>query len=150
MFKNILVPVDGSASAHKAVDIACDLASRYAAELTVLHVLEDAGSPRIPRELRQYAELEHVWISEMDVRRSASEEVLQNARIRARDRGQERVATQTEVGDPATTILAYAKDHGIDLIVMGSRGLGDLKGLLMGSVSNKVAQIAQCTCVTVK
>ena len=150
MFKNILVPVDGSTSAHKAVDLACDLRSHYAAELTFLHVLEDAGSPRIPRELRQYAELEHVWITEMDVRRSASEEILQNAGARAREDGQERISTQTEVGDPASMILAYAKDHDIDLIVLGSRGLGNLKGLLMGSVSHKVAQMAECTCVAVK
>ena len=47
-------------------------------------------------------------------------------------------------------IVAFAKDRGIDAIVMGSRGTGDMEGLLLGSVSHKVTSLAPCTCVTVK
>lgn len=53
-------------------------------------------------------------------------------------------------GDPAETIITYAKDHGMDIIIMGSRGLGKFKGLVLGSVSHKVCQMSGCTCVTVK
>ena len=47
-------------------------------------------------------------------------------------------------------ILAAAEHENADMIVMGSRGMGDLKGLFVGSVSNKVSHLAPCTCVTVK
>ena len=53
-------------------------------------------------------------------------------------------------GDPASRILETAAAEQADMIVMGSRGLGGLKGLLVGSVSNKVNHLAKCTCVCVK
>ena len=53
-------------------------------------------------------------------------------------------------GDPAKRILEYAKEEAVDCIIMGSRGLGDLKALLQGSVSRKVSNRAPCTCVTVR
>ena len=54
------------------------------------------------------------------------------------------------MGDPAEKIVEYAKANGIDMIVIGNRGLGAVKMLFMGSVSNKVCNLAECTCVTVK
>ena len=53
-------------------------------------------------------------------------------------------------GDAAAAILEVAEEEKADLIVIGSRGLGRLKSLLMGSVSQKVAQLAGCTCMTVR
>ena len=55
-----------------------------------------------------------------------------------------------EHGDPADQIVRAAARHGADLIVMGRRGYGDLKGLLLGSVSHKVCRLADCACLTVK
>jgi nucleotide-binding universal stress UspA family protein len=53
-------------------------------------------------------------------------------------------------GDPAQSILHLAKERGVDTIVMGSRGLSDIKGLFVGSVSHKINHLAECTCITVK
>ena len=53
-------------------------------------------------------------------------------------------------GNPADEIVEFAKQKQIDLIVMGSRGLSDIKGLFLGSVSHKVSHLAECTCITVK
>jgi nucleotide-binding universal stress UspA family protein len=55
-----------------------------------------------------------------------------------------------EDGDPVKEILRQAEEDSANLIVMGSRGLGDLQGLLMGSVSHKVNHLAKQTCITVK
>jgi nucleotide-binding universal stress UspA family protein len=60
------------------------------------------------------------------------------------------VETLIRVGQPARTIVHVAEQLEVDCIVMGSRGLGDFEGLLLGSVSHKVASLAKCTCVTVK
>ncbi len=53
-------------------------------------------------------------------------------------------------GDPTSEILKYAEENDVDMIVLGSRGLGKLGMLMLGSVSHKVCNIAQRTCVTVK
>jgi nucleotide-binding universal stress UspA family protein len=60
------------------------------------------------------------------------------------------VTTLLAGGDPADAILEAAKREKADTIVLGSRGLGDFKGLVLGSVSHKVAAHAECTCITVK
>ena len=67
-----------------------------------------------------------------------------------RDKGVGKVTQTVEEGNPAKIILALAESAGVDMIVMGSRGLSDLKGILVGSVSQKVSQLSTCTCVTVK
>jgi nucleotide-binding universal stress UspA family protein len=60
------------------------------------------------------------------------------------------VRGRVEVGDPASAIVSVATAEKPDMLVMGSRGLGDIQGLLMGSVSHKVSHLAPCTVVTVK
>ena len=60
------------------------------------------------------------------------------------------VQAKAVLGDPAGEILERAAQIGADMIVMGSRGLSDLKGLLVGSVSHKVNHLADCTCITVR
>ena len=58
--------------------------------------------------------------------------------------------SEVVVGSAANEILEFADRHNIDGIVMGSRGLSDFKGLLLGSVSHKVGHLAKCTCITVR
>lgn len=53
-------------------------------------------------------------------------------------------------GDPAGNIIAAAEHEKAELVVMGRRGLGNVAGLVMGSISHKVAHLAECTCLTVK
>ena len=75
---------------------------------------------------------------------------MSQARARAHDKGVRAVQDLLEDGDPASTILRLAKGLHVDMIFLGSRGVGDVHGLLMGSVSHKVAHLAECTCVSVK
>jgi nucleotide-binding universal stress UspA family protein len=107
-------------------------------------------SEDIPEGLRQFAKSEHIEGTNRDLLESIGSHIVHGAEVLAQEHKAPEIKTQIEVGDPASTILSVAKNQGIDLIVMGSRGLGNLKGLLLGSGSHKVSQLSQCTCVTVK
>jgi nucleotide-binding universal stress UspA family protein len=76
--------------------------------------------------------------------------LLSAAEDAAREKKVREVKTVAAEGDPASRILETAEAEDADMIVMGSRGLGNLKGMLVGSVSNKVNHLASCTCVCVK
>jgi nucleotide-binding universal stress UspA family protein len=75
---------------------------------------------------------------------------MESASRRAQQGGVGAIQTLVDEGDPAETILRVAGERDADMIVMGTRGLGAAMGLVMGSVSHKVAQLAPCTCVTVR
>jgi nucleotide-binding universal stress UspA family protein len=152
MFKTIVCATDGSGHASKAVAIAADLAARYQARLVIVHAVAEGD---IPAELQRMAEVEHlVGPADADhpsrVAHALVQKVLDDA---AADVGQKLgsdLVTHLETGDPARVILRAVERERADLVVMGSRGLGEIKGLLQGSVSHKIAQLAPCPCLTVK
>ncbi len=150
MIERLLVPVDGSDHANRAVDLAGDLATKYAARVTLLHVMTEVGSTRVPEGLGNLHNIEHVTVTERDLLLSVANEVLEAASKRISDQGVAKIEKEIRVGDPAQSIIDLVRQHNFDLIIMGSRGLGDLKGLLLGSVSHKVAQMTECACLTVK
>ncbi|RDB44105.1 universal stress protein [Halomonas sp. DQ26W] len=146
MFNTILVPVDGSESAKKALSVACQLANQADATLHILH---------IPEELSHETTL--VWgIGAIAVEASRQErddigqQVVEKAAQAARDKGVTKIETAIGRGDPARTIVSEAKARGVEAIIMGSRGLSDLRGLVVGSVSHKVGHVAECTVITVR
>lgn len=175
MIKTIVVPVDGSDHARKAADLAGDIGERYEAEIVLVSVALPAG--RVPEGLRQMAEAEHLIDPDrrppavegyvpgdtaaalQDSRESDLDEaaatrvaqwILNKAQQRAKERGVTTVRQRLEHGDPAEQILEVAKEEKADLIVIGSRGLSPLAGLLLGSVSHKICQLSECSCITVK
>lgn len=150
MVEVILVATDGSDHARNAVRLAADLAQKYRARLIALHVTTPEWSERVPEELRNYARSEHIEATEREILESVGQQILRNAETLAREEGLEQIDTMLEVGDVAATVLSVAKAAKADLIVLGSRGLGSMKGLLLGSVSHKVNAHASCTCITVK
>ena len=149
MIRSVLVAVDGSEPGGRALDLAGGIAARCGAALTLLHVQAHPAHGGVPKELEDYARIEHVELTEAEMMRQAREELLRRAEARAREAGAETVSTALEVGDPAGVIAEYAKANAVDLIVMGRRGLGAIGGLLLGSVSHKVTQLAPCACMTV-
>ena len=150
MVTKILVPVDGSDHAEKAVDLAADLAGKYGATLTLIHVMSTIGSSRVPDELRELERIEHVQVTEHDLLEGVARKIVERAGKGAGEHGIKPQHIVIVAGDPAAEIVAYVEREGCDLIVMGSRGLGNIKGLLMGSVSHKVTHLAPCTCISVK
>ena len=140
-----MVAIDGSDHSKKAAEFAIEIAKLWNAQLYFIHVLEET---KIPNWFKGFAEVEQLGTEdyfEVADRRlfapliaRAKESEIQSFRcIRAR-------------GDPADEILRNADRKEIDLIVMGSRGLGKFSRVFLGSVSNKVLSNAKCTCITVK
>jgi nucleotide-binding universal stress UspA family protein len=175
--QRILVALDGSDHANKALELASDLASKYGAELVLLHVLSDKRLSEAERhmaeieyldEVTRAPELSSVLQSPADARslgqwllhgssivthrfrEALGKHLMETAASKASQRGVGAIQTMLKDGDPAETIIGVARERDADMIVMGSRGLGGAQGLLMGSISHKVAQLAECTCVTVK
>ena len=146
MISNILIPVDGSEHSRKALHLGCDLAGKYGAAVHLIHVTE---SP-----MREYTmALGGAAISldtSADELRQAGSKELEIASEYARNHGIKEVTTEVAGGSPAQRIVESAGETHADMIVMGSRGLSDLAGLLVGSVSHKVANTAPCTCITVR
>jgi nucleotide-binding universal stress UspA family protein len=175
LVKTILVPIDGSVHARKALAFACDLARKYEARLIVLHVLihkhvaealrdidtregavGDRGESLIAalgdRRLKEFFTRAPEPAGEplRAVLEYIAKKVVGEAQDIARVHGVQPACLVVEDGDPAKRILEHAEKENADLIVMGSRGLSDLEGLLLGSTSHQVAHLARCTCVTVK
>jgi nucleotide-binding universal stress UspA family protein len=148
MIQTILVPTDGSSHADKAVSLAGNLAQLYGARVVLLHAVPDIINEGVPAGYRELAEAQHLEIG--DVLISVGDEIIKRAEAQLRAKGVKTVTSTLPSGSAAQAILNYANDHPIDMIVMGSRGLSNLKGLMLGSVSHKVSHLASCSCLTVR
>ena len=146
----ILCAIDGSPSAQKALEFAADLAREKAGKLLVMHVQHAHGSGLVTPGLAELERVENIRVTEADVLRGAAQRVVEQGAAFARERGVPSVEALVGEGDPAARIIEVARDRGADVIVIGSRGLGDLQGLLLGSVSHKVAHQAPCSCIIVR
>ena len=146
MINRMLVPVDGSEHSRNALEFACDLAKKYKAKMRLLHVVQaPSGSHTLV--------LGATAISVQTTREQLQEighKIIEAARQYAEGLGCHDVDTQIEGGPPAHQILRCARENEVDMIVMGSRGLNSVTGLLIGSVSLKVSHLAECTCITVR
>jgi nucleotide-binding universal stress UspA family protein len=149
MIKKILVPTDGSAYAAKAFEYASDLALKYDAELHFVHVVSES---KIPEGLDDFIRTERIEDQPREAvfLEKMGDAIIQSIKEKSRLKGIENVKSAVLMGDPAEKIVEYAKANEIDMIVLGNRGLGAVKMLFMGSVSNKVCNLAECTCLTVK
>lgn len=146
MSKTVLVPVDGSDQSKKAIEFAADWAKHHEGKLHLFHVPEPAAGDEV-MVLGGASITLHATRQELE---EAGHQILEAAVGMVRDLGVQDVDSSLEVGDPARKIISKAEDLGVDMIVMGTRGLGDWKSLLIGSVSHKVTHMAPCTCVTVR
>lgn len=144
MISNILAPIDGSENSNRALDLAIDLAEKYDAGLTFLHVIPSLGAQALV--VGSAAVVVEPDLSKLE---AAAKIITDEAMKKAQQAGIKSVQAAIEAGSPAKEILTYAKHHPVDMIVMGSRGLSDIEGLFLGSVSHKVNHLSQCSCITV-
>jgi len=147
MIKNILVATDASPGANRAINFAADMAAKYEATLHLLYAVREM---QLPPELKKMAEVEKIAGARSDVLDFVGRKILGDAELRAGKKGASKIKSALEHGDPANVILRYAKRRNIDLIVLGTRGLGQVKGMLMGSVSRKVTNLAEISCLIIR
>ncbi|MEQ9246602.1 MAG: universal stress protein [Nitratireductor sp.] len=145
MFKRILVPVDGSENSLKALEMGVKMQKTTGAELMMLtvfrhHSLLEASMSMVRPDDPQNLD---------DVMREHAREIADAAKKAAVEMGAESPRAFVKNGQPARTIVKFAKEREVDLIVLGSRGLGDLEGYLLGSVSHKVTSLANCPVMVV-
>ena len=148
MFQNILVGVDGSDSALKAIETAASLSKAFGAKLVLTHVVQVSA---IAEQAINMSATEHLKDNPKTIMEKLSQEVLGKAREQALQAGAAdgNITTVTTDGNQARQLIKAAEDCKADLIVVGSRGRGRLEGLLLGSVSQKVAALAPCPCLIV-
>jgi len=82
--------------------------------------------------------------------RKVGEGIAEKARETLSAKGVQHLETRVVDRDPASNIIAAVGHEKAELVVMGRRGLGNVAGLVMGSVSHKVAHLTECSCLTVK
>ena len=122
--KKILVPVDGSVNGCKAVDEAIFFAEKCDAELDFVYVASN-----INKDIPSHIVFDRIWEKLSDERKARK---------------------HVKSGHIAKSILEVADEEGSDMIIMGSRGLGLLKGVLIGSVSQKVIEEAKIPVMVIK
>lgn len=144
MFKTILVAVDGSSYSDKAIATACDLVTMYEADLHLVHTsnyqyyvtgtVAGDGMAIIPQK-----EFE-----------KAGKDILTRTAEKVSELGCLSVKSHYVSDFAGRAIVDKANEINADLIILGSKGHSDIAGLLLGSVSHKVCNTAQCSCLIVR
>jgi len=139
MFKEILVAVDGSPHALKAAEIAGEMARVFKSDIYLVTAYDPVpsylGDPYFQKAL--------------DKRVAPAEKIITDAKGKIGEIPG-KLSTELLEGHPAEAILDVAETRKVELIVMGTRGLGRLKGALQGSQSQKVAAHANCPVLLVR
>ncbi len=173
ILNKIVVATDGSTNAARALDVAIDLAKRYDAKLTVVHAVI---SGELPSGMVDWARAEHLVDEQTrapaapqtledgrlgtptpdygvrvayEAREGVARAVADHAKSRAQSAGIRNVHTIVDDGDPAQVIGNAITQEAADLAVIGTRGHGTLKGLLVGSVSHKLVGMHLCPTLVV-
>jgi nucleotide-binding universal stress UspA family protein len=150
MINKLLVAIDGSGHSMKAVDYASAIAAGSNARVIILTVVKVHKAPQLSAELRQYAELENVSVVDLNALKSIANDLVAYAEKRSREKGVDDIVTKVQEGPVARTIIACAEQNDVDMIVIGSRGFGNIEATLRGGVSHRVELLAKCPVLSVK
>ena len=136
--RKILVPVDGSKYSKKAIQYASDLSTAFDAEIVLVYVVEKS----IPVNLLDQKEY-------LKILRKFGEKTLKNE-MNILSKRQIDAKTILAEGNIINEINKTAKKEKCDLVIVGNKGLGAVGRMLLGSVSNKLAQSSVCPILIVK
>lgn len=133
MFERILVAVDGSKHSDAAFDVAIEMMRKFGSHLFVLHAFPGTTGPILV-----------VSTPEEDTFQDEAKEILRSYEKKINSSDLPNVKMLLSKGDAARRILETAKEENCDLIILGRRGKGTWDDLLLGSVSHKVTNRAEC------
>lgn len=147
MISSIVVGVDGSDAAGRALRFACEIAKQFGATLQISHSPRDETVTYAAEAISGFYVGPNV--AHKEVLREAADKLIRKAQAIALEQGIEDVSVHIGEGDPGRDLLAIAKSFDADLIVTGRRGLGDLGAFVLGSTSHQISKQAHCACMTV-
>lgn len=133
MYKRILLPTDGSEASQRAIRSGADFARSIGAEVVAMTATPDFHALTANAEMLEQTRDEYLAAS-----RAAGQRLLEQAAAVARDAGVACAVVQVVSDEPYEAIIATARDQLCDLIVMASHGRRGIKGLLLGSETQKV------------
>ena len=141
MINKILVPIDGSDHAERALDFALDLAQKYSSEILILTVVQYPIITEDVLYIQEYYKNIKSYYEKM------LSEALENAKKTAPNL---HITSKLMEGHPVDEIIETANEGKFDMIVMGRRGQGHLRHTLLGSVSDRVADQTPCALLIIK
>lgn len=146
MFTHILAPYDGSKNSDRALEKAAQLSKLTGAQITLLTVFRHHSMLE--------ASLSMVRVNDPgridDAMREHATGIVEHGKKLLLEAGVQNVRAFVQSGRPARAINDFATKHGVDLIILGSRGLGASgDGYLLGSVSHKVTGMSKCPVLVV-
>lgn len=139
--KKIMVPLDGSPESAKAFTFGLDLAGKYGADLVLAHVVDMN---------EKMTALDQVTMSGYVPSEIMEDGYRLLSRFARKVPPDIRLDTVVHIGAPPQTLLSMAEDTKADLIVIGSRGLGAVRSIVMGSVSQYILHHARAMVTIVK
>lgn len=142
--KRILLPTDFSEHSKNALTYACAFAEQFGAELHVIHVVQDLVA-MVPEPGLAFPPAGD-YMGEL---KSSAEKALAAFPDAEWSKGKKVVRAVIQ-GPPFVEIIRYAKEHAVDLIVIGTHGRTGLVHVLLGSVAEKVVRKAPCPVLTVR
>lgn len=141
MFSKILVPVDGSDNSYRALDTALFLSEKLGSNITVIHVMEDVPVLYIESQKLLSELLENYKKERKDILSKCSEIATKKGVT---------INTVLLQGNPASIILDFIKKKKCDIVIMGSRGMGKFKEIILGSVSSKIVHHSSCPVMLIR
>jgi len=155
LFEKILVPLDGSEHSLKALNVAIQLAKKFKGKITLVHAYSVVSRVIVAPEPTTLTPPMAPIVTPLEVSkvaeaaRKAGNNILADGEERVKAEGIQ-VDSILKEGNIVQEIVSAAREGNFDLIVMGARGIGKIKELLLGSVSDGVIRHAPCPVLVVK
>ena len=139
MFKNILVPVDGSDQSVRSARIAVEIAAKHEGKIHLLHTIRPS-------------EYTFTGLDLIDTIEKGAREMIENIIEKIKDEaaaGNVEITSEVTLGNPAAIIVEKSK-RDYDSIIIANRGLSGIKEIMLGSVSNVISHQAKCPVLLIR